>query len=62
MDAPHAGDESATQVVHDRSLIDHLIAIFHSDSREEPAAEPTEAAYHLIKREWPANLTLGIGR
>lgn len=63
MDAAHAADESARQVVHDRSLIDHLVATFHSDSRDdEPAAEPAEAAYHLIKREWPVNLRLGVGR
>ncbi|HEX6841665.1 MAG TPA: hypothetical protein VF113_09045 [Stellaceae bacterium] len=59
MDAAHAADESAKQIVHDRSLIDHLVATFHSDSPDEPAAAPAEAVYDLIKREWPENLTLG---
>ncbi|HWG79208.1 MAG TPA: hypothetical protein VN681_05505 [Stellaceae bacterium] len=41
-------------------MIDHLVSTFHSDSTDdEPAAAPAEAVYHLIKREWPENLTLG---
>ena len=60
MDAAHAADESAKQIVQDRSLIDHLVSTFHSDSPDDaPAAAPAEAVYHLIKREWPENLTLG---
>ncbi len=58
--AAQASDESATQIIQDSSLINHLIATFHSETRDdEPAAKPSEAIYHLIKREWPVNLTLG---
>jgi hypothetical protein len=60
MDTAHAVDESARQIVQDRSLIDHLVSTFHSDSPDDgPTAAPTEAVYHLIKREWPENLALG---
>ena len=59
-EAATAADESATQTVQDDSLINHLIATFHSDSRDDGAAAvPSEAVYHLIKREWPVTLTLG---
>ncbi len=56
----HPSDEAAEQIIHDRSLIDHLIATFHSDSRDgaAEAAEP-RAVYDQIRREWPASLTLG---
>ncbi len=47
--AAQAAAESATQ-----------ITTFHSETRDdEPSAKPPEAVYHLIKREWPDNLTLG---
>jgi hypothetical protein len=60
MDAAHAADDSARQIVQDRSLIDHLVSTFHSDGPDDgQAAEPAEAVYNLIKREWPENLTLG---
>ena len=60
MNAAHAVDDSARQIVQDRSLIDHLVSTFHSDSQEDaPAAAPAQTVYHLIKREWPENLTLG---
>lgn len=60
MDAAPAADDSAKQIVQDRSLIDHLVATFHSERRdEEPAAGPVEPVYHLIKREWPLDLTHG---
>lgn len=63
MDAAHAADESAKQIVQDRSLIDHLVATFHSDiADDEPAAVPAEAVYNLIRREWPENLALGSPR
>lgn len=63
MDAAHAADESAKQIVQDRSLIDHLVATFHSDSADdEPAAAPADAVYDLIRREWPENLALGSPR
>ena len=63
MDAAHAADESAKQIVQDRSLIDHLVATFHSDSLEDgPAEAPAEAVYDLIRREWPENLALGSPR
>jgi len=63
MDAAHAADESAKQIVQDRSLIDHLVTTFHSDNPEhEPAAAPAEAVYDLIRREWPENLALGSRR
>ena len=63
MDAAHAADESAKQIVQDRSLIDHLVATFHSDNPEdEPATAPAEAVYDLIRREWPENLALGSRR
>ena len=58
--ATQAADESATQIVQDDSLINHLIATFHSQARDNgPAAQPSEAVYDLIKREWPVTLTLG---
>ena len=58
--AVQAAAESATQIIQDDSLINHLIATFHSETRDdEPSAKPPEAVYHLIKREWPDNLTLG---
>ena len=63
MDAAHAADDSAKQIVQDRSLIDHLVATFHSDNPEdEPAEAPAEAVYNLIRREWPENLALGSQR
>lgn len=56
----HPCDEAAEQIVHDRSLIDHLITTFHSDSRDgTPAAEQPQAIYDQIRREWPSSLTLG---
>jgi hypothetical protein len=59
MDAAHAVDDSAKQIVQDRSLIDHLVATFHSERRDDEAMEaPAEPVYHLIKREWPFDLTL----
>jgi hypothetical protein len=54
-----ASDEPATQIIQDDSVISHLIATFHSETHDEPAATPPEAVYHLIRREWPVNLTLG---
>jgi hypothetical protein len=58
--AAQAADESATQIAQDDSLINHLIATFHSEARDRlPAAQPPEAVYDLIKREWPVTLTLG---
>jgi hypothetical protein len=62
MDAAHAADESAKQIVQDRSLIDHLVATFHSDSPDDAPAAPAEAVYNLIRREWPENLALGSRR
>jgi hypothetical protein len=60
MDAAHAVDDSAKQIVQDRSLIDHLVATFHSGPHDEEAAPaPAEPVYHLIKREWPFELTQG---
>ncbi len=56
----HPSDEAAEQIIHDRSLIDHLIATFHSDSRDGVVeAEPPQAVYDQIRREWPPSLTLG---
>jgi hypothetical protein len=53
-------DESATQIAQDDSLINHLIATFHSEACDHgPAAQPPEAVYDLIRREWPVTLTLG---
>jgi len=58
--AAQASDECETQIIQDDSVINHLIATFHSETRDdEPAAKPPEAVYDLIKREWPVNLTLG---
>jgi hypothetical protein len=55
-----AADESATQTIQDHSVIDHLIATFHSGARTaEPIGTAPEAVYDLIRREWPVNLTLG---
>jgi hypothetical protein len=55
--ATQAGDESAQQSIHDRSVIDHLVATFHSETRDEkPEAVRAEAVYDLIRREWPATL------
>ena len=57
--AIQAGDKSEQQSIHDRSVIDHLVATFHSETRDEkPAEVPAEAVYNLIRREWPA--TLGV--
>lgn len=59
MEQTQRTDEAATQSVHDRSLIDHLITTFHSDEDPAPAGEPQRAVYDLIRREWPPKLTLG---
>lgn len=56
-------DEAATQSIHDRSLIDHLIATFHSDDDGRvPAGERPKPVYDLIRREWPSSLTFGTAR
>lgn len=55
-----AADESATQIIQDDSVINHLIATFHSGAHAaEPDSTPPDVVYHLIRREWPVNLTLG---
>lgn len=56
----YPSDDAAEQSTHDRSLIDHLIATFHSDSPDVAVApEPRQAIYDQIRREWPPSLTLG---
>jgi hypothetical protein len=53
-------DEAAMQSVQDRSLIDHLVATFHSaDDEPTPASEQSRAIYDLIRTELPQSLTLG---
>jgi hypothetical protein len=55
-----SADEAAAQSVHDRSLIDHLVATFHSPEEDQaPASEQQRAVYDLIRTEWPQSLTLG---
>jgi hypothetical protein len=55
-----SADEAAVQSVHDRSLIDHLVATFHSAGEDRaPASEQPRAVYDLIRTEWPQSLTLG---
>ena len=55
-----SADEADLQSVHDRSLIDHLVATFHStDEDRTPASEQRRAVYDLIRTEWPQSLTLG---
>jgi len=56
-------DETAQQSIHDRSVIDHLVATFHAEARAaEPVRDRTPALYDQIRREWPADLTLGTRR
>jgi hypothetical protein len=56
-------DETAQQSIHDRSVIDHLVATFHSEaSLTEPVRDRTPALYDQIRREWPADLALGTRR
>jgi hypothetical protein len=53
-------DEAAVQSVHDRSVIDHLVATFHSAGEDSaPRSEERRAVYDLIRTEWPQSLTLG---
>jgi len=55
-----SADEASVQSVHDRSLIDHLVATFHSADEDRAAAsEQPRAVYDLIRTEWPQSLTLG---
>lgn len=55
-----SADEASRQSVEDRSLIDHLVATFHSDEEDPtPAGEQPRPVYDLIRTEWPQSLTLG---
>ena len=56
-------DEAAQQAINDRSVIDHLVQIFHDDSggfAQRP--QPPVAPYEQIRREWVDDLPLGTGR
>jgi hypothetical protein len=56
-------EDAATQSLHDRSLIDHLISTFHSrDNDTAPADEPRRPVYDLIRTEWEPTFTFGTRR
>jgi hypothetical protein len=53
-------DEATEQSVHERSLIDHLVATFHSaDDEPAPVSEPSKAVYDLIRTEWAPTFNYG---
>jgi hypothetical protein len=55
-----SADEDSLQSVQDRSLIDHLVATFHSDEEDQaPARAEPRPVYDLIRTEWPQSLNLG---
>lgn len=56
-------DEAERQLIQDRSVIDHLIGVFHTSGREaEMEAVQAASIYDQIRREWPVELTLGTRR
>jgi hypothetical protein len=56
-------DEAAQQAINDRSVIDHLIQVFHGGSGDlVPRPQPPVPPYEQIRREWVDDLPLGTGR
>ena len=56
-------DEAEQQLIQDRSVIDHLIGVFHTSGGDaEPETVRTARIYDQIRREWPVELTLGTRR
>ncbi len=55
-------DDAAEQLIHERALIDHLVATFHSGTHpSEGTREQSIVIYEQIRREWPDDLALGRG-